>query len=270
MTEIRERVRRMAELQGARIAAMIGGRELPAGEIAELEALCDDPEVAAAIEAQDSRDREAREAARARREAHARTDRILRSGVPITDHDRTREEVARAIARGHLEDTRALRGVRWWHEDPRGIRTLTLVLLGPVGTGKTYAAAWAIAGNASAAYVKARELCRLYRSEWGPEREAWERLLRVDLLVVDELGTERELDLARAAWCEALDERHAAGLRTLGLGNLDRAGFEARCEARALSRLEQRGIVVELNDTHDRRRKQRQIAGTAERGTEGT
>lgn len=251
MIDVTERAQRLAELQSKRVVALLGGPPLEASEERELEAMIDDAELAEAMRARaaDERASEERERERARRaRAYAR---ILRVGIPLDD----REAMARRVVRDELEPTRALHGARWWFsDDARARATLSLVLLGGTGVGKTVAAAWCIGRVEGSAYVKVRDLCRLYRSEYGPEREEWTRLLRFDLVVLDEIGTERDLDLARAAICELIDERHAIGARTLMLGNLDRKAFDGRYDERTHSRLEQRGLVVRLDDTVDRRR----------------
>jgi DNA replication protein DnaC len=97
-------------------------------------------------------------------------------------------------------------------------RTATVWLIGQPGTGKTTAAIRAIldheASHHSAAYLRAPILpgVRNYATA-----ELYDRARRVDLLVLDEIGTEAEAKVITELVCE----RHDNGRVTICVGNLD-------------------------------------------------
>lgn len=183
------------------------------------------------------------------------------------------------IVDGKHKNTRALEVVQAWSKACSGNAAARriLVLLGPPGTGKTFAAASLGTGDAwddhvygngwrgrwtSMAYVKVRDLCRLYRSEWGPEREAYEALLESPIVVVDELGTGVDHELERRAVHDIVDERQGTG-KTLLIGNLSRAEFlggwsektpdAGRYDARTYDRLRAVGALREVGGDSLRR-----------------
>jgi DNA replication protein DnaC len=126
------------------------------------------------------------------------------------------------------------------------------MLLGGVGSGKTVAAAWAVASYArrsmGAKYDKMRDVANLYRAGFGDDLKAFERMLRVPLLVIDELTTERDADLGKAALHEVVDERASRDLRTLLLANRTKDEIRDRYDARTIDRLRECAAVVTLAD----------------------
>lgn len=196
----------------------------------------------------------------------ARRGAIRAAGFPLGPGD-----IERIVSKQH-RSTRALDVVQAWSEACAGnpAARRILVLLGPPGTGKTFAAATLGTGDAwddrvygngwrgrwtAMRYVKVRDLCRLYRSEWGPEREAYEALLESPIVVVDELGTGSDVELERRAVHDIVDERQGTG-KTLMIGNLSRAEFlggwsertpnEGRYDARTYDRLRAVGALREV------------------------
>lgn len=113
--------------------------------------------------------------------------------------------------------------------------TPCLALFGPTGTGKTVSAAWALA-RITGRYLCAPDLCDLYV---GGVRQRSEYRLCVDspLLVIDELGTELDAGVAAAVLHDVVNRRQTSRRRTILLGNLSRAAFVARYDARTLDRL---------------------------------
>lgn len=157
-----------------------------------------------------------------------RADRLEASGIG--------ERLDAAAAKALIEDTlaydvRALELVRAWLPSPRAM----LVLLSEEpGLGKTTAAAWALS-RLPGRYVRAQELSELRAST--RERGRYERLVRGELLVIDELGTERDAVDARDVLQDVVDVRQRLPRRTLLLGNLSKQAFEQRYDKRTLDRL---------------------------------
>jgi len=168
--------------------------------------------------------------------------RLLLSDAPVP------RPVLDAIIDGTLEATAALSVMRKWLEARRtkGSKP-TLVLLGGAGCGKTTAAVYAMAQDPHrATYAKIRDVANLYRAGFGEDSARFEAMLRDGLLVVDELTTERDVDLGRAALHEVIDERQAKGRSTVLIANRTKAEFRERYDARTIDRLREGAVVVEL------------------------
>jgi len=145
---------------------------------------------------------------------------------------------ADAIVRDRPSETHCLRLVRSWLASRRPV----LALFGGVGVGKTVAAAWALA-RTPGRYVRAHDLTRMRRGDFGqPDPDYW-RHVRGELLVIDELGTEENAEHAGATLWDALDRRLRLPRRTLLLGNLDRQTLETRYDGRTLSRLREVAVL---------------------------
>lgn len=114
-------------------------------------------------------------------------------------------------------ETDALRGVRGWLQGP----DRWCILVGPVGTGKSVAARWAVAQvldtGRRALLTTAARVGRL--STWDDAGEL-DRLERADLLAVDDVGAEAANDHARVTLRSLLDARHDRGNRTILTTNL--------------------------------------------------
>jgi len=146
-----------------------------------------------------------------------------------------------------LERTEALVVTARWHAPDSAGRTV-LALLGDMGTGKTtaamVAALRALQRGESVAYVKEPTLLRWRR--YVSQSAQIERAMSVGLLIIDELGTAeaRDTEQARAVILEVVDDRLSVG-RTMLIGNLSRAAFGARYDARLADRMREVGIVAE-------------------------
>lgn len=98
-------------------------------------------------------------------------------------------------------------------------------LHGPVGTGKTYAAACAVRkwldGGGKARLVTAKKLLDQGRDGFkdGGDRHALERAERIPLLALDDVGLERPTEWAVEALCGLIDERAKRGLPTVFTSN---------------------------------------------------
>jgi DNA replication protein DnaC len=184
-----------------------------------------------------------------RREQRQRAERIAAaSAAPVP------QTVAEAIADDALQSTQALEVVRKWTDARQAGRGKpTLVLLGGAGCGKTTAAAYVLSRTKGARYVKMREVCNLFRAGFGDDAAAFDALIRCPLLVVDELATERDADLGRAALQEVVDERQARNRPTVLIANKTRAEVAERYDARTIDRLREGATAVELAATSMRR-----------------
>lgn len=147
--------------------------------------------------------------------------------------------------------TTALQAAKGWWLSGQAV----LLLLGGVGSGKTTAAAWALARQLErtgaqpsgtmwepAMFVTAQELdgASGYRSDF---REWQERLCHCGLLVLDDLGTERLGDGEQGAIQRVVTQRIATGRRTVLTANLDAAAFRERYGERLADRIRESGQV---------------------------
>lgn len=169
---------------------------------------------------------------------------------PITAEDRRR------IMNDHPRETLAIRAVKRWlerHSQSRPPKPppRMLVLLGPVGTGKTVAAAYALAREPGR-YVTARDLSVRFNGDWR-NAEWCHALRRTRLLVIDDLGAETAD--SREAVQELINDRQVAGALTIFTGNLSPAQFLERIGARAADRINQIGAIVECKGPSMRQRR---------------
>lgn len=161
----------------------------------------------------------------------ARRERLRTSGVVIRDEDK------RAILDDTVADTRALRVVKRWLA--AAMRTANpdrpwLVLCGPPGTGKTFAAAWAISrdgGIYATVETYLRDYARWLRDESYGEIEGAriDRYKRAHLVVLDEVGMERDVEAMRSGLHRLVDERQSRRRQlTIAITNLSKPEFERR------------------------------------------
>lgn len=151
----------------------------------------------------------------------------------------------RAIESLIADDVQLTPAVHWvqtWCMSHRPI----LGLFGATDSGKTMAAAWALA-RFPGLYAEANDLCRLRREfndrrSRGAETE-YNRAVRCALLVIDELGTEDDEAYARRTLEEVLNRRQKAARRTLLIGNLDKDALLSRYGERTWSRIEGVGVA---------------------------
>lgn len=172
--------------------------------------------------------------------------RVLRD-VPIPDATKA------AIVDGGIIRTRAIEAVDTWLDETS--RPPFLLLLGGVGSGKTVAAAYAmdcathVSGehvHGYSAYIKMGRVAELFRAGFGDDRERFEALIAAPSLVVDELSTERDVELGRAALHELVDERGGRGRPTILLANRSKKELASRYDARTIDRLRASMRLVEL------------------------
>lgn len=176
-----------------------------------------------------------------RRLSERRAEALELAGVSLPAQD------LRRIADDALEPTEALGIVRRWFASTRVDRPI-LVLCGAIGTGKSVAAAWAIAERGGGTTIHAPELARrvmpgrveLQLPDFSPVN------LRNSLLVLDDLGTEPNCQDPR--WAEAFAvfvERRMRHGRTIITTNLERGNFD-RYGARIVSRFNAHAYALDV------------------------
>lgn len=125
-----------------------------------------------------------------------------------------------------------------------------LVLCGTVGTGKTHLACgilYALASKgARVLYITVAELLRTLRSSWGTrakesEAEILDRLCKLDLLVLDEVGCQYGSEAEKVQLFDVINSRYNAIKPTIVLSNLDGVGMAAYLGERAVDRLCENG-----------------------------
>lgn len=146
-----------------------------------------------------------------------------------------------------LRPTDALDRVqRWAGESGDGA---LLALVGGTGVGKTVAAAWALlelGGNA----VRSDELSFLSASNYSADRERFHEIVNAHgLLVVDDVGTERDEAKARHGLFDLVDIRQGKSMRTLLTSNVTVEALRGRLCERTLSRLRAVGGLYSCKGT---------------------
>jgi DNA replication protein DnaC len=122
-----------------------------------------------------------------------------------------------------------------------------LVLLGPVGSGKTGLACSLMHALMSQGYgcqyhtlTSVRRWCWDARHRGSNETEAIEHLSRIDVLVIDEIGASTASDAESALFGELIANRCAARKPTILVSNLSREQLCERLDPRVVDRILQR------------------------------
>lgn len=106
-------------------------------------------------------------------------------------------------------------------------RRTGLIVLGPVGIGKTVCAAetirkWCAQRAESALYFNEGDLFSALRDEEAPIRaKTLSQLQRSRLLIIDDMGTRKATDWRASVYFDVLDERYARRLATILVTNLE-------------------------------------------------
>lgn len=142
-----------------------------------------------------------------------------------------------------------------------------LLFLGGTGTGKTFAACCIANALLDKGYsVKVAtfaEIAAKLQGSWGKE-EIYKELVRYDLLVLDDLGAERDTSYMDEIVFTVIDSRSAAQKPIIVTTNVDAAEFVnggERAKNRVFSRLYEMCVPVAVNG-RDRRR-ERMVRETA-------
>lgn len=221
---------------------------MPSSIDSELDALL--RRLAASQVATISEDEWQAEQARRRQEEASAANRERRTSVIDQLEGRIPSHMQRLIREGAFEDTSAVKAVRAWLQSERP--TPILVLVGGAGSGKTVAGICALCMSGGA-FVRASDLAKRM-DPWGQDREQHQPLdIRHRLIVLDDLGTERERD-ERFLSCldEFVDARQGTyrgrQLLTLITTNVPAKSLRTRYGDRVADRLSGSGTAVALTD----------------------
>lgn len=127
-----------------------------------------------------------------------------------------------------------------------------LLVIGPVGTGKTYLGTALVneflnAGR-TAVYHTALGVIREFKSTWNPrgetEAQVFKKLVRKDLLVLDEVGVQFGSASEQAMLASLLDARYADRRPTVVIGNLTVKELTKTLGGRAIDRFREGGRVL--------------------------
>lgn len=180
-----------------------------------------------------------REAEQRRREASWRSKARARArerNAPLDDDDVAKYALEPRPAAGQAMD--AVREFLAWRDaqSERGRYKGIFVVLSEPGGGKSSAGAWAVVWHRdSALYLTAAEVSSSPRTAFTDTHAAWRAMVAPDLVVVDEIGMDRDPSTVLAL---AL-ERYNRGRATVLLGNLTPDAFFARYpDPRLQSRLQ--------------------------------
>lgn len=140
-----------------------------------------------------------------------------------------------------------------WSADPRG---RNLVLLGPVGTGKSHTAVAACRAACQAGlsvqFLPVDEMLDLLRPG-GPESTLYD-LAGFDRLIIDDLGAERQTEWTADRTFAVVNRRWLEERPTIVTSNLDPNGMQDTLGPRLYSRLVGNDAVVIRLSGADRRR----------------
>lgn len=126
-------------------------------------------------------------------------------------------------------------------------------LSGATGRGKTVAACLGIAIERGR-YVTAENLCLAYSSKSLEAAAMREYVKHCRLLVVDDVGTEKDHEAMKHALQQLLNDRQGKGRLTILTGNGSRDEVRAWLDPRTLERIEHQGGIVECKGDNLRRK----------------
>ena len=179
--------------------------------------------------------------------------------------ERKQKEYEEQYLKDHIQEYMEKAGVPKRLLDSQDTRNITGFITGPAGVGKSWIAA-AMVRKALLAHQKVRfipitKLLRTIRDSfsdkgninWQDEdnlgstdSEIIEKLLRFDLLVLDDLGAEKTTDFAKQAIYEIIDGRYQAMKDTIITSNLSLQDISARFDDRIASRIAGMGKILKL------------------------
>ncbi|MDW7774576.1 MAG: ATP-binding protein [Desulfobulbaceae bacterium] len=126
-----------------------------------------------------------------------------------------------------------------------------LIMLGSVGTGKTHMAVAICKAvcdtGTSAMLVTVNEIIREIKDTWKNsenEQDVIDKYSRVNLLVIDEIGSQYGSDTEKIFVSEIINNRYNNMLRTAIIGNITLSEAQAYLGIRVIDRLRHNGDVV--------------------------
>lgn len=134
-----------------------------------------------------------------------------------------------------------------------GQRPSNLLLIGPLGGGKTFLACGIanafLRNQRSVQYLTTNSLSRHVRSTWSKheqsEEQAFKALVNANLVILDEIGHGAPNELGLAA--SLIEARYGAGRPTIVIGTVSVEQLGELLHERILDRLKQGGKVLVLN-----------------------
>lgn len=148
-----------------------------------------------------------------------------------------------------LDDPRVMRKIADWWSDP----TRNLLLIGRIGTGKTYAAAaalrMAILAGWRGVWWESIELMDELK-QWDRAEQVLERVKRAQILLLDDLGVGKPSEWSMDRLQTIIDRRWQARRPTIVTSNLDvkdgRGPFVEAVGQRVYDRLQHRAVRVRV------------------------
>lgn len=150
----------------------------------------------------------------------------------------------------------ALATVRDWAESATRTSAAGLILLGPVGTGKTHLLAatarhMRVERKTTAALFSAREIVRRIRATWSQAAAETEEQALHDLaagvLALDEIGAGFNSEAERVQLFEVIDRRYQLRRPTIVASNLPLAQLRAALGERSFDRLREGARVIPMD-----------------------
>lgn len=126
-------------------------------------------------------------------------------------------------------------------------------LSGATGRGKTVAACLAIAIERGR-YISAENVCLAYGAKTQQASDLRDHVRHCRLLVVDDVGTEKDHDAMKHALQQLVDARQGKGRLTILTGNASKDEVRAWLDPRTLERIEHQGGIVECKGENLRRK----------------
>lgn len=181
------------------------------------------------------------------------TDRKLNSGISRR-HIHCSFSNYKAVSH---EQKKALQQVSDYSDALMGETSACLVMAGSVGTGKTHLASAVanrfIESGKKCMVIKMSELIRSIKDTWRKDSDTSEakimdKLSKVGLLIIDEIGIQFGSDTEKLLISEIIDNRYQNLLPTVLISNLDLAGIKSCIGERSYDRLrDDGGKVVAFN-----------------------
>jgi DNA replication protein DnaC len=145
------------------------------------------------------------------------------------------DRVQMLLVRDALEPTPALKAMRDWLGTPR--HRPVIILSGGTGTGKSVAAAW-FHVERGGVWLRAEQATRIFAANFGEQYAEQDRVRDARSLVIDDVGSELDVQRMQAVLLELFDCRKSSETDTVLTTNLCRRDFMERYgDERLISRM---------------------------------